>query len=201
MSPNPRKAGNMDIKRNRYQNGSLTIEKRKKGPSVWVYRWYDEGMSGKNTRRKHIVGNKLELPNRTAAMRKLDGLRLEVNRKSTDISSSLTVGELAAHYCTEELNREGARTALTRKVYFHHLESVILPRWRVTPLSAVVAIDVERWLATLPGAPATKAKTRNVFSTLFRHAMRHGGRRQTPSSSFDRVRRGCQNLTFFRQVN
>ena len=35
------------FKRTRYQHGSLEREERKKGPEVWVYRWWEEDIDGK----------------------------------------------------------------------------------------------------------------------------------------------------------
>jgi hypothetical protein len=42
--------------RARYQNGSLTREKRKHGPDVWVFRWREDTPTGR-AKRKEIVGN------------------------------------------------------------------------------------------------------------------------------------------------
>ena len=39
----------------RFQQGSLLKQKRKCGPDVWVFRWYDES-SGKRTYEKRNLG-------------------------------------------------------------------------------------------------------------------------------------------------
>jgi integrase len=52
----------MNLRRTRYQQGSLTIERRKSGSSLWVYRWRETGQNGQATRRKQIVGLKSEFP-------------------------------------------------------------------------------------------------------------------------------------------
>jgi len=35
------------FRRTRYQHGSVEREERKKGPAVWVYRWWEENINGK----------------------------------------------------------------------------------------------------------------------------------------------------------
>ena len=69
----------MNLRRTRYQQGSLTIEKRKNGPDVYVYRWREMGADGKATRRKQIVGLKSAFPSEAAARRAVDGLELDIN--------------------------------------------------------------------------------------------------------------------------
>jgi hypothetical protein len=54
----------MNLKRERYQQGSLTIERRRNGPDVWVYRWRQSGR-----RRKQILGSAKELT-KTQAQKK-----------------------------------------------------------------------------------------------------------------------------------
>jgi integrase len=57
----------MDLKRTRYQHGSLTIEKRKAGSAVWVYRWRETDGHGRRSRRKALVGTKADYPTKTSA--------------------------------------------------------------------------------------------------------------------------------------
>ncbi len=164
----------MDLTRTRYQQGSLTIEQRKNGPPVWVYRWRENCPGGARVKRKQIVGTKLRFPTRTAAAREVDGLRLNINcESSASASQTLTVSELIAHYKTVELAENGSKTRCTRAVYEHHLNALITPRWGAFRLGDVKAVAVEAWLKGLQFAPTTKAKTRNVMSALYQHAMRY----------------------------
>jgi hypothetical protein len=39
-------------RRTRYQEGSVQREKRRRGPDVWIFRWYETDSSGKNSYRK-----------------------------------------------------------------------------------------------------------------------------------------------------
>ncbi len=43
------------FRRTRYQHGSVEREERKKGPAVWVYRWWEEDINGKLVHRKAQV--------------------------------------------------------------------------------------------------------------------------------------------------
>jgi integrase len=161
-------------KRDRYQQGSLTIESRKNGPDVWVYRWRD----GK-VRRKQIIGTTEQLPTKSAALREVDGLRLDINTESVS-NSPMTVKQLVDHYCLLELGDDAEKTALTKSTYRHHLDTQIVPKWGSYKLGAVKAFAVEAWLKSLPHAPATKAKTRNIFSAVYQHAIRYGWAESNP---------------------
>lgn len=104
-------------------------------------------------------------------MKAVNGLRLDINIQS--VNSPLTVSQVIAHYKTVELADSKPKTTLTRKVYTHHLDNVITPRWGNHPLQTVKAVAVKKWLGELTVAPATKTKTKVVFGVLFQHAMRY----------------------------
>jgi hypothetical protein len=159
-----------------YQRGSLTIETRNRQADVWVYRWREPGPNGKRVKRKVIVGTIDDLKSKPAAQRAVDGLRLEVNSEAPIVvSRSLTLGEVVAHYRQTELVPENSRMSpSTRKVYGQFLDSYILPHWGSQTLRDLRPVTVERWLESLPHAPATRAKIRNIASALFQHAIRHG---------------------------
>jgi integrase len=165
----------MNLRRTRYQQGSLTIERRKSGSVLWVYRWRETGQNGKPTRRKQIVGSKSEFPSRAAALRAVEGLRLDVNADALSVSSDpLTVDQLIEHYRQTELTDANVKTMRTKEVYKHQLTKVISPKWGTDCLKDVKPIAVETWLSGMEVAPGTKAKTNGVMSVLFQHAMRYG---------------------------
>lgn len=165
----------MDLKRNRYQTGSLTIEKRQRGPNLWVYRWREPGPGGTQVRRKIVVGTTEAFGTLVAAKREVDGLRLEVNADAPVVAMrTLTVRQLVAHYQETELAAEKNRKSpSTRKVYAEFLKLYVLPVWGERTLRDVRPMAVERWLESLPYAPSTRAKIRNLMSALFQHAIRH----------------------------
>ena len=158
--------------RNRYQHGSLKIEKRNKGVDAWVYRWREYRHDGTSTYRKKIVGPVTELRTKTAAQKAVEGLKLDINTTVSAVSVSHTVSELIAHYKEAEL-QSGRHTLRVQQVYRHNLDDIILPHWGTCRLQDVKPIAVERWLDGMPYAPATKTKVRGVFGTLFRHGMRY----------------------------
>src|SRR3974390_2614931 len=65
-------------RRSKYQYGTLTLEKRFRGPDVWVYRFV-EFEAGQKRRRKTIVGTQEQYPTRAAAERSCERLRLGAN--------------------------------------------------------------------------------------------------------------------------
>ena len=162
----------MNLTRERYQHGSLTTERRKNGPTVWVYRWREEDAQGRFTRRKRIVGSKVELPTKAVAKRAIEGLKLEINNEVNSISC-VTVNELISHYTEAELSDSNSKTLRTKQVYAFQLAKVIAPKWGDVRLRDVKSVAVENWLRKLPGAPGYKAKTKCVMSVLFQHAMRY----------------------------
>jgi integrase len=166
----------MNHTRKRYQHGSLTTEKRKTGPSVWVYRWRETDTDGNPVNRKLVIGSKVTFPNKTAALIAVQGMQLEINKETpAGIYKPLSVGQLIVHYRVTELADSNTnKTAATKAVYGHHLDSRIVPKWQSYRLQDVRAISVESWLAELPLAPSTRSKTRNILSALYEHAMRYG---------------------------
>ncbi|HEX3374540.1 MAG TPA: tyrosine-type recombinase/integrase [Edaphobacter sp.] len=164
----------MRHKRTRYQHGSLTIEKRKTGPDVWVYRWR-EG----NVRRKQIIGSTEQYATRAAALRAIDGLRLDINAVTVS-NSPVTIRELFEHYTLIELADEASKTQRTKRVYKQHLDTHVIPKWGDHRIGGIKPFAVEAWLKSLPYAPATKAKTRNILSALYQHAVRYGWAESNP---------------------
>ncbi len=160
------------LKRERYQTGSLKIERRNTGGDVWVYRWREYRHDGTSTYRKKIVGPLSEIRTKAAAQKAVEGLTLDINATVSAVSVSHTVAELISHYKEAELS-SGRHTTRVQQVYQHNLDDLILPKWGNYRLQDVTAIAIERWLGSLPYAPATKTKVKGVFGTLYRHGMRY----------------------------
>jgi integrase len=165
----------MNHKRKRYQHGSLTTEKRKSGPAVWIYRWREIDTRGEQVNRKKVIGNRDTHPSKAAALKAIDGLRLEINKEApVGVFKPLGIGQLVQHYRETELAESAPKTARTKAVYGQHFDDYILPRWQGYRMQDVRAVLVESWLSESALAPGTKAKTRNIMSALFEHAMRYG---------------------------
>jgi integrase len=163
----------MNHTRQRYQQGSLTTEKRKTG-TVWVYRWREAG-----ARRKQIIGTKAQYPIRSAALKAVDALRLDINAETAS-NFPLTLRELVEHYKLVELGEDSNKTSRTREVYEQQITDQILPEWGEQRIGYIKAFAVEAWLKSLTFAPATKAKIRNILSALYQHAIRYGWAESNP---------------------
>ena len=158
--------------RERYQNGSLTREARRAGPDVWVFRWREATEHDIRARRKAIVGTVTEFPTKALAKKAVEsqGLRKNINR---DTFTPQTVAELVTHYQQKELPEDGDKSFSTRTAYEVYLRNWIVPVWGEHRLSDVRTVAVENWLHSLSLAPGSRAKIRNLMSTLFNHAMRY----------------------------
>jgi integrase len=173
------------MKRPRYQFGALYQEARKNGPNVWVYRWREVDASGKRTLRKQIVGTVREFRSRGSAQQAAEALRVRANKDMDgETIAPATIRSLVEHYRLKEMpmNMHEGKTRGTKLVYNSVLNHHIVPRWGEYPLRRVTSVKVEEWLKSLPSAPGTKAKIRNVMSMIFRHAIRWGwvGQHENP---------------------
>lgn len=163
-------------RRTRYQQGSVQREKRRSGPDVWIFRWYETGTDGKNKYRKAIVGTVDTLANETSALKAAQALRIDANQQTPQAGiGPSTIAMLIAHYRLKELagDRNGRKAYSTRSAYECYLENWILPRWGNHTLEQVKSVAVEEWLDGIKRAKATRAKIRNLMSALFTHAMRY----------------------------
>jgi integrase len=149
----------------RYQSGCLYRESRKAGPDVWAFR-YRDGQSN----RKEIIGTVEQFTTRKTAMTACELLRANINRETR---MPRTVEELVTHYTDKELSADGNKAYSTREVYGSYIKTWVLPKWGQQSLSDVRTVAVEAWLGTLPLANGSRAKIRNVMSTIFSHAMRY----------------------------
>ena len=158
------------FRRTRYQHGSLVLEERKRGPAVWVYRWWEADINGKPVRRKLQIGSSEQYATESAAQAAADALRLTINNPSSRRSlRRTTVDILWEHYCREELP---IKEASTQDAYTLYAKNWILPRWGNMLLEEVKTVEVERWLRATDVTDGTKAKVKCVMSALFSHAVR-----------------------------
>lgn len=169
------------FKRTTYQEGSLKIEERKRGPDVWVYRWRETDAVGKAVYRKHQVGDILRYPTESAARSVLDALRLTINNQSQRGGASrITVKTLWEHYQREELP---SKDYSTQDAYTQYAKKWILPRWGSVGIQRVKTVDAECGLRGAMVADGTKAKLKAILSVLFSHAVRWEFTGSNPISS------------------
>ncbi len=157
------------------QDGSVTVERRKRGPDVWCYRWREGGPDGRRIHRRIVLGTADDLKSIASARKAVLGLRREINLNDVRIRrESLTFADLSRHFQQRELVRGNTRIAhSTRKAYEGYLKRRIEPRCGEYRLFEIRAVEVESWLKSLNRAPGTRCKIRNVMSLLFNHGRRH----------------------------
>jgi hypothetical protein len=106
----------------RLQQGSLLKLKRKSGPDVWVFRWYEE-TNGTRTYRKRTLGTVARYPHLRDAEKAADALRNTIN---TEFTVPETVAELVTHYRNHELT-EDKKAYATVEANTHYLTNHIVP--------------------------------------------------------------------------
>ena len=157
------------------QDGSVTVERRKRGPDVWCFRWREARADGRRIHRRIVLGTAEELKNIASARKMVTGLRSEININDVRTRrESITLADLSRHFQQRELaDRNPHITYSTKKAYAGYLEKWIEPRWGEYSLLEIRAVEVESWLKSLNRAPGTRCKIRNVMSLLFNHGRRH----------------------------
>jgi integrase len=157
------------------QDGSVTVERRKRGPDVWCFRWREGGPDGRRIHRRIVLGTADDLKGIASARKAVVGLRREINVNDIRVRrESITLADLSRHFQQRELVRGNTRIAYsTRKAYEGYLRKWIKPRRGEHRLFEIRAVEVESWLKSLNRAPGTRCKIRNVMSLLFNHGRRH----------------------------
>jgi len=157
------------------QDGSVSIESRKRGPDVWCFRWREPGADGRRIHRRIVLGTAEDLKSLASARRMVIGLSREINMNDIRLrKQSITLADLSRHYQQRELADRNSRIAYsTKRAYAGYLGKWIEPRWGRYALSDIRATEVELWLSNLDRAPGTRSKIRNTMSLLFNHGRRH----------------------------
>ena len=113
------------------QDGSETVERRKRGPYVWSFRWREGGADGRSIHRRIVLGTADELKSIFSAHKAVVGLRGEINIRDIRIKQeSIMLGTLSRHFQQRELADRNPRISYsTKKAYAGYLEKWIEPRW------------------------------------------------------------------------
>jgi hypothetical protein len=80
--------------RERYQQGSVVREERRRGEDVWTFRGREINTDGSVTRRKSVIGTVADLHTKAAALKACEFFRSTINRKTR---TPRTVAELVDH--------------------------------------------------------------------------------------------------------
>jgi len=183
----------------RYQEGTLELISRKKGPDIWTYRW-SERATGK--RKRVRLGTVDELTTKHAVKVAADGYRLSANRENDsvrDITFSAVLDRYEREYISPSANLElgaidaGRISSLTAKSYRSYIHRWIKPRWGdyliATFNKPQVRSSLEKWLEDLIESEELAPKTvRNIGSLLkliFTRAERWGYLEESPMRFVD----------------
>jgi integrase len=142
--------------------------KNKTTDDSWFFRHY-ETVDGKRVHRKIRIGTVKDFPRRRDAEKAVLSLRAKIN---SEVRSPETVNELITHYTRHELTSERKAFA-TIEGHTAYIKSYVVPSWGHRRLSEVKTVAVEQWLDSLPLAPASRTKIRNIMSAIFSHGIRH----------------------------
>lgn len=158
------------MKRTKFQFGTLQRKKRKKGPDVWVLRYY-RWENAQRVYASRIVGTAEEHPTRALAERAAESIRMEANISEPG-RVPVTVRGLADRYVADKLPERYS----TRCSYLSCLNGYIKPKWGDCTLGRVAKapFEVEKWFEGLELAPKTKGNIKSLMYRLFECAMKWG---------------------------
>ena len=112
------------------QDGSVTVERRKRGPDVWCFKWREAGPDGRRIHRRIVLGTADELRSIASARKMVVGLRCEININDVRIRrESIKLADLSRHFQQRELVRGNTRIAystpfLAQEIMRHHIRPV-----------------------------------------------------------------------------
>lgn len=160
-------------KRSRYQAGCLTTENRSSGADVYIFRWREVSSTGKTRQRKVVLGTTKQLTKTQAQKKANEYLQQSNTAEPVALIAAMTISELSDHYKERELGEGCGKATKVVKAYKYILANYVLPKWGSLTLQSIKAVEVKDWLRSLKKANGTKARIREVFGAVFRHAMRH----------------------------
>jgi len=157
------------------QQASVIQTSRKGGPSVWEFRWSEKDRNGRRKYRKRVIGTVGQYEDAAAVRHAASALISEVNLRSHKRRvGSITVDQLCEHFEQRELlPGTSLWSVATLKTNRGYMRRWVRPRWGSCTLDEITAVEVEAWLGGLDLARGSRAKIRNVFSLLFKHACRY----------------------------
>jgi len=152
--------------RSRYQFGWLELRKRKRRPSVWLWRYRSTDSGGNRDKDAVIIGDVEQYPTKALAWKAAEGLRLSVN--SENPGTQVTFGALIDRYLREQVPQRHVTASKYRSWITHHIQ----PQWGDYPIAKVKPVLVEEWISKLDLAPKSKGHVRSIMHILFQWAMK-----------------------------
>jgi len=159
-------------KRTRYQYGSVEIDKRVKGPDVWLYRWWEATSDGRRKRRGFTVGTVEQYKTEAHALKAAEGMRLMINDGISRREPVLFCGVLDRFLLDQKQEQEAEQiTYNTLASYRSMIGRHIRPKWGDTYVEDVRPALVQDWLRRLEFSPKYKGHIRSLMYRLFDKAM------------------------------
>ena len=150
----------------RYQYGDLRLRKRKQGPDVWQFRYFENGK-----RKSVLVGTVAKLPTKADAVRAVESRRMKVNAQSPLAHfHSATVGGLMDRFIEEYAPKHCRRNALN--CYRWMSEKHVRPKWGTEFVQSVKTMAVQDWLDAYSASRQVKGHIRGYMHTPFNQAVR-----------------------------
>jgi len=163
----------------RYQYGDLRIRRRKKGPDVWQFRYFENGK-----RKSVLIGTVEKLPTEADAVRAIEYLRIKINVENPQQQfHRVTVQGLAERFMAEYAPKKCRKN--TRSNYLGLYNNHIKPRWGTEYVDNVRPMLIEDWFdgyneyevelkdghkVKKPVSRAVKSHVRNLMHTMFERA-------------------------------
>ena len=145
----------------RYQYGTLTLRKRRRGLAKWQFRWMEDGKP-----KSVLVGNVKDYPTKAAAERAIKARRSKLNAENhQERFRPITVNELIEKFMKEHAPRHCRR--LTQKVYQSLFQTHITPTWGDQLIQNMRTMAVEEWLHDYPHSRQVKYHVRNLMHVLY----------------------------------
>jgi integrase len=158
----------------RYQYGNLRVRRRAKGPSVWEFRWIENGKP-----KSVLVGTVEKLPNKVDAEKAVEALRSQINASNPQSRfHNLTVGALIDRFMKEYSPKHHRKN--TRNVYRGAFDQHVRPRWGNELVQTVKTMAVQDWLDDYPHSRQVKSHLRKYLHVLFNQAIRWEMLQQNP---------------------
>ena len=152
-----------------YQFGSVTKEKRAKGPDAWEFRYYETTATGERGRKTATVGSVEKYKTKALAQEAVEALLLKLNSETPQQRMTVvTFGAICDRYLEEELPERYS----TAKSYRSNIKNYLKPRWGDYLLEKIRPMAVEDCLKNLPMAPKSKTHIRSVMHLMYECATR-----------------------------
>lgn len=154
------------LKRTQQDVGTIIRKKRKRGPDIWVWRFYEPDDMGITRKRSVVLEGNIETwPTEAHAWQ---GSK-EFRHQRMQRSASQTFETLIKRYLREGLPERYS----TKKSYLSILSRHITPQWGKEPIAEVKKpLKVELWLKGLKLSPKTKGNIKALIHRIFEYAMK-----------------------------